>query len=286
MAEKRRQAQQSGSNKVPSPVQRFLNWNPTHGRWAYSTPGDDGEKGDIRNIKAIILQPDLYKVTGGENGNRVFSNMGQTFRHDLLTVWVKPKNGKAKKLNETPGPWAEIKKEVTAEHGRYAKIVAAYLISGEKAIYDSQSGKTGEFKKTSFNELVFLQMSGNAIMAGWGDSLEATGLTERDVIGMGISQKDTIQVAGRKRGEIWLHAVYQFSELNPDDPKQAELIAKGDAITDEVLDPYLDAYFKTPDYLKDDKEEEEEEEYTPATIKSSSKGKGFKEKKEEEDFPF
>jgi len=302
MSLKDKRSESTFGKKVESPVEIHLNWNPTNGVWRYSILKCDdypeGEKGDMTNIRGVILEPRLYKVTGQGEDARVFSNLCMSFRQDLLTVWRKPfSGGKAKKINEKPAPWREIEKAVKAEEGRYTKIVAVHLIYAETAVYDAKKGTTGKVEKRKLDFICFLQMSGNAISKGWGDSLENAEINEFASFGMAFTQKDTVETKGRKARDIYMQPVFEFVDLTADKDKAPILDAADEKSL--ILDAYLDEYFGgEPDHLafkemkesEEDEEEEDEKKYEKASVKSGTavtKPKpGQRKKRDDDDFPF
>ena len=266
----RRKADGFGES-TPSPIEIYLTWNPSRGAWSYSLPqAGTWERGDMKNIRAVVLNPRLYRVTGRKDDDRISSNLCESFRSDLLTVRRKGLSGRSTKINESPDVWPAISAAVKERGGRYTKVIAVHLLHAKKAIYDGASGKLGQFKAYPCSHLAFLYLTGNAILKGWGASIEESELSEQQTFGMAMSQDKTIDVPGQKRGEMYSHAVFEFKELEDGNAVLAAAQEQAD-----VLDEYLDAYFKKAGGDHSDESAPVEEKYEKADVA-----------KDDDDLPF
>lgn len=273
MGLKDKRKEQGFGNRVQSPADIYLTWNPTRGVFSYSLPEKDGqerEMGDMKNLRFVILEPRLYKITGRNDNERIYSNLCMRFRHDLMQVWRRPFNGKPQKLNDKPAPYGDIRTLVNGAQGRYTKVIAVHLLSAKKAIYDPDKGKSGRWSKNQkMDHLAFMNLTGNAIIKGWGASLDEHEIgDDKDTCGMAVKQDKTVETQGRDRSKTYSQPVFEFTDLEDG----SDILAAAEEKA-KIVDAYLDEYFDEPDHFKDD-EEVEEDKYEPA------------EADDEEDLPF
>ena len=250
-------------SSTPSGVQKVhekvLSWNAAKGEWYFRT---DTESGFIRNIRGLILEPSLYRITGKneDDDSRIYSNLCKNFLHDNLKVHRKTLKGKSVVIGE--GTWGEIEKEVKFEGGRWTKVVGVMLLQGEQALFEDE--KLGNYKKMKFeNEICFLYMKGNAIRLGWSASFEESdiGVMSDDSDGLLFSQTETEETPGRSKNQTWLQPIFKFTQ--PEEGKKVhDKILEDGKEAFEKLNGYLEEYFKKENFqsrLSPDEEGEESE---------------------------
>lgn len=276
----------SSPDRVQKVHDKVLSWNAAKGEWYFRT---DTDSGFIRNIRGLILEPSLYRITGKneDDDSRIYSNLCKNFLHDTLKVHRKTLKGKSVVIGE--GTWSEIEKDVKFEGGRWTKVVGIMLLQGEMALFEDE--KLGDYKKTKFeNEICFLYMKGNAIRLGWSASFEESeiGVMSDDSDGLLFSQTESEETAGKSKRQTWLQPIFKFTQPGEGNKAHDKILEAGTEAF-EKLNGYLEEYFKKENFqsrLSPDEEEEEETEDTSRSLKGKRNPLHPPVDDDDEDLPF
>lgn len=236
-----------------------MDWRTFDGGWRYAIRGDEtlvktqfpkfpGKYGNARNVRAIVLEPALYQITGRnkDSTHRVSSNLCKMGTMDHLTVYRRMIKGKDWEIIGR-GSWQDMKDVVTSNrnNGKWTLTIAVLFLDAELAPYDKTDG-VGDYKKTAINQIGYIQLSGFGISLGWKNSAVAAGQDPDNCAGKVIENLEMLHQPGKGASDkdkyYPIFTFREFSEFGKSADKLEEIGNKAYDVFASFLEAHLDHY--------------------------------------------